>query len=592
LGIHILEDLGVPRAWLGTSARAPSEAAPWKWPSSFYEVRLLIARRIGLVPVAMALMALIFFLSFRTLAATFLPMLEVGASLIFLFGLMGYTNVPVYLTIAVVPVLLTAMAVTDEIHIFSRYFASLRERPDANHVELVRSTMEEMCCPVVNTSLTTAIGFVSFAFSPLGPVQAFGIFTGLGVLFCLVWSLSVMPALLVLLDPNWFRSPAWRRAPSSAGTESSLFVTLTMLVVRYRYLVLGVTALVIALTPFGLRRLVIQDSWIDGFDPDSEFSRTTRLVNEQYRGIHLLYVSFDAGRVWGGTVPAGNVTLIRSVLPAATATDSDRWAGCWLSLSLAAPAADGSTNGVVLHGWRSTIESATVTSNEVVLRTQYRDENASFWKERPNAATVHYDIISQPHLQPELLRTIADFDSYIEDRRRYKVGSVLSPADYVATTRFMVRPNEAGSRRLPADAIEAKLMFDYYRIVRGPEQLRQVVDTNYARSLLAVFLKEANFVDTAKLMRDIRSYERERLAPQGIRLGFAGDTAVSQSLIQSIVTTQLQSLLGSLLGILAVTSLLGRSLRWGIYCVVPSALAVLINFAVMGWFGIPLGVAT
>ncbi|HEY2951450.1 MAG TPA: MMPL family transporter [Verrucomicrobiae bacterium] len=695
LGIHILEDLGVPRAWLGTSTRAPTETSRWKWPSSFYELRLLIARRIGLVPVAMALMALIFFLSFRTLAATFLPMLEVGASLIFIFGFMGYTHVPVYLTIAVVPVLLTAMAVTDEIHIFSRYFASLRERPEANHIELVRTTMEEMCCPVVNTSLTTAIGFVSFAFSPLRPVQAFGIFTGIGVMFCLVWSLSVMPALLVLIDPKWFRPAAWRRAyvlgaqtalpahelhpltpslsptggegarragegaapvvqgrsarrksghslpvknqrgegqptadtpanlqarrpsspqpsplseggegadtdslkayrraPSPAGAESSLFGSLGTWVVRYRYLVLVVTAVMIALTPFGLRRLVIQDSWIDGFDPDSDFSRTTRLVNEQYRGIHLLYVSLDAGKVWRGTMPAGNVTLIRSVLTADAATNAQEWAGCWLNVSLEAPPIDGSTNAVVLHAWRSTIESATVVGNELILRTQYRDEKASFWTALPQVKTVHYDIISQPHLQPELLRTIAELDRYIEDRRQYKVGSVLSPADYVATTRFMVRPNEPGSRRMPADAIEAKLMFDYYRIVRGPEQLRQMVDTNYARSLLAVFLKEANFVDTAKLMRDIRAYERERLAPKGIKLGFAGDTAVSQSLIQSIVTTQLQSLLGSLLGILAVTSLLGRSLRWGIYCVVPSALAVLINFAVMGWFGIPLGVAT
>jgi hypothetical protein len=135
-------------------------------------------------------------------------------------------------------------------------------------------------------------------------------------------------------------------------------------------------------------------------------------------------------------------------------------------------------------------------------------------------------------------------------------------------------------------------MWDYYRIVRGEQRLREVVDAHYARSLTAIFLREANFIDTAKLMNAIRSYERENLASHGIKLGFAGDVAVSQSLIKSIVTTQLQSLAGSLIGILALTSLLGRSLRWGIYCIIPSALAVVINFAVMGWMGIPLGVAT
>ena len=118
------------------------------------------------------------------------------------------------------------------------------------------------------------------------------------------------------------------------------------------------------------------------------------------------------------------------------------------------------------------------------------------------------------------------------------------------------------------------------------------MDTNYWRSLTTVFLKDANFVGTARLMGDIRNYEQEKLAPQGIKIGFAGDVAVSQSLIHGIVATQLQSLFWSLLGIYLIVSLLGGSWRWGLYCLLPSALAVLIKLAVMGSLGVPLGVAT
>jgi len=107
-----------------------------------------------------------------------------------------------------------------------------------------------------------------------------------------------------------------------------------------------------------------------------------------------------------------------------------------------------------------------------------------------------------------------------------------------------------------------------------------------------VFLKDANFVATGKLMKEIRDYEREHLTPKGIKLGFAGDVAVSQSLIHGIVVTQMQSLIWSLAGIFVVTSLFGGSLRWGFYCLLPSLMAVVVKFAAMGWLGIPLGVAT
>jgi predicted RND superfamily exporter protein len=86
---------------------------------------------------------------------------------------------------------------------------------------------------------------------------------------------------------------------------------------------------------------------------------------------------------------------------------------------------------------------------------------------------------------------------------------------------------------------------------------------------------------------------RGQLRPEkGIKLGFAGDVAVSQSLIGGIVATQMQSLVWSLLGIFVVTAVLAGSLRWGAFCLLPSLLAVLAKFALMGWLGIPLGVAT
>ena len=172
------------------------------------------------------------------------------------------------------------------------------------------------------------------------------------------------------------------------------------------------------------------------------------------------------------------------------------------------------------------------------------------------------------------------------------VGGVIGPYEYLSTTRFMTQSGNPAARELLPLASENRTLWSYYAFALGQNRFHQIMDTNYWRSLTTVFLKDANFLETARLMNEVRAYEREHLAPKGVKLGFAGDVALSQSLIRGIVTTQLQSLGWSLAGIFLVTALFGGSWRWGFFCVLPSALAVVIKFAVMGWLGIPLGVAT
>jgi hypothetical protein len=63
-------------------------------------------------------------------------------------------------------------------------------------------------------------------------------------------------------------------------------------------------------------------------------------------------------------------------------------------------------------------------------------------------------------------------------------------------------------------------------------------------------------------------------------------------MIPAIVRSQVGSLLLALAGSWAIVSLLFRSARYGLACVVPTAFAVTWTFGLMGWLGIPLGVAT
>ncbi len=587
LGTQILEDLGVPGSLLGANLQ---KRPGWSRPSNWHELRLLATRRLGLVPLAALVMMGVFLLCFRNVTAALLPLPGIVATMLFVFGLMGWCKVPLYLTTAVMPVLLTVISVTNDIYLLSRYLSLLRQRTGIDHVDLVRETFDRLVSPVACTSLTAIVGFLSFGLSPLVPVRAFGICTGAGALFGLTFSLSVVPALLALVNPTWLCPRRSQNIAWSTRLGNWFARAGEILQRRRRWVLVGAMA-VVAFTPLGLRNLVVQDSWISGFDPSSKFRRATGLVNENFFGMHLLFVSFDFSRSLSGSIGTSNTANGFIILPTSLVGDPALIEGSPIKFSVHTSPGNLISNGTQ-RIWLSHVKRAILRGDEVFVGLDHSELPTNFWEELYQNGPLQFEVLEQSQLRPEIIQEIANMASFLREKRSYAVGGVLSPADYLATTRFMIRYSDPQARRLPESAAEAKFIWKDYRTVLGPVRLGQIVDTNYGQSLTTVFLKDANFVDTAKLMGDLRDYEREHLAPKGIKIGFAGDVAVSQALIHGIVVTQMQSLIWSLVGIFLVTSFFGGSWRWGSYCLLPSLLAVVVKFAVMGWAGIPLGVAT
>jgi hypothetical protein len=589
LGNQILEDLGVPPSLTGISLAGDP---PWKWPSSLHELRIDLVRHVGLVPLAALVMMTVFLVCFRNVLAALLPLPGAMATILCVFGIMGWSGVPVYLTTAVMPVLLMVISITNDIYLFSRYFNLLRKNPEGDHLELLRETFHALAVPVAGTSLAAVAGFLSFSFSPLAPVRMFGLFTGLGAVAGLLFSFTVVPALLALAPPGWLVSRGRKGTESVMAALSGGFGVFGGTMVRWRWWALGFGCLLLALAAPGLQRLKVQDSWINGFDPESKFRQITQQVNGDFFGIHELLVSFDATRTLSGTVSRSNPTDGFIELPQNTVEDATLIAGSPIEIISKNQLSDKSVRLRSGFATPSQIRTAFCREDGVFVSIADPALLSQLWDELRNGPGLHFDIAEHSLLQPENIAAIDKAVAFIRQRREDAVGGALGPADYLETTRFMLRNTDPKARQIPETPAEVKQLWQLYGDTLGPKRLKEIVDANYSSSLATVFLKDANFVDTARLMNAIRGYARINLEPQGIKIGFGGDVAVSQALIHGIVVTQLQSLIWSLLGIFLVAAWLGGSWRRGFYCLLPSALAVLVKFAVMGWVGIPLGVAT
>lgn len=459
----------------------------------------LLADLLRLLPAALTVLGVVLWIGCRRLWGTVLGLLAIAACLVFTFGLMGWSGEPVYLPAAILPVILATVALADEIHLFLHFQRLL----DAGHTQAValRSTFAALGLPVLLTSITTAAGFLSFAASGIPPLRSFGLFAAVGVLFCLFFSLTALPAALALLPIHRLRRPAGGGDGGGLGERLLRWAGLTW---RHRratsLLLVGLSAAALA----GVSRLEVQDGWIDGFAPGSDFRRQVGEVNAALHGTHLLlaHLAFDP--------PPERVPEV--------------------------------------------------------------------WDR------------SGPLLDPEILHALAGFEAFA--RARPEVGGVLGPTDHLTAVHFLVSGRRPGSRSIPGDPTRVNQLWKRFDQGRGIHRRREVVDDELRQTVVMIFLEEANYRQTAVLMEVLMDFSRRRLAPLGGRLAFAGDVAVSQEMIRTLVRGQLTSLLLAVGVIFLLLNLVYRRPATALVLVAPAGLAVLWMLGALGALGVALGVAT
>jgi uncharacterized protein len=278
-----------------------------------------------LVPAMVLAVALLLWLSLRTPGGVLVPLVQVLATLVWTLGLMGWAGVPVTLVTTILPVLLMAMSITDEIHLLERLQQRLpvgeptRERlrrsAEASYADLVR--------PLVLTSLTTVAGFFSFLGASLPPLRDLGLFAGLGLLLAMAFTHSLVPALMMVLPPRWVE----RR--SGLERESHLSGPERLLARRSRAFALGGAAVLVVAVP-GVFLLRVQDSWIDNFDRRSPLVTAERDFNRAFWGSYRFDIVLDGDRQAFWT-PRG-VALLESI--ESTARQSPHVGGVFSPLAL------------------------------------------------------------------------------------------------------------------------------------------------------------------------------------------------------------------------------------------------------------------
>jgi len=249
-----------------------------------------------MIPLLVLAIAVALFLMFRSLRGVMLPLLVVSISIVWTLGFMAAVGVPLYTISTMLPVILVAVGIGDGIHLMSHYEDIVLENPHDDRRNIVARLMKELGMPLFITTLTTAVGFMSLWWAEMPPFRVFGVFTAIGITFCWLVSISLVPAMLSLMQPH-ISGYLKRRRSARVHDESSLLtrglVGLASAIINNRKSASVIMAVVVIVSALGMRHLYVDSSWLSDFTDDSEVVMATDMLNKKFDGTIFLNVVVD-----------------------------------------------------------------------------------------------------------------------------------------------------------------------------------------------------------------------------------------------------------------------------------------------------------
>lgn len=237
-----------------------------------------------LIPIMFVLILLIVGLSLKTVWATVAVMILILLSVSVAMGLTGWAGAVLNAGTTGAPIIIPTLSVAHCVHLM----VTIRQRM-AQGWEQKQAIVESLrvnFAPILITSATTAVGFLTLNFSDAPPFRLLGNIVATGVMVAFVLSITLLPALLSMVKIKPATGESLLRSGMSALGKMVVHAGRPLL------WVMGVLVLVLSL---GCLKIKLDDNFLTYFGEKFEITRDTNFVEQNLTGLNAIEWSLPAG---------------------------------------------------------------------------------------------------------------------------------------------------------------------------------------------------------------------------------------------------------------------------------------------------------
>ena len=604
----------------------------------------MLADLTRLIPLVIVVVLLSLYFSFKTLDGTLLPLITVVMATTWTMGLMALFGVTFTLVSSVIPVALIAVGSAYGIHVLTHYYVALDmtegELTKEKYTEAVFNGLHEVMGAVLLAGITTVIGFISLISSPIAPLHSFAVFTAIGVTISLLLAITFIPAILLLKDFNKVQANRNKKnnlseklaaklehAKRLRGGKSANEASGDTLYNIYHFfcgskprLYLSIIVMV-GLSVVGLRLLHIDTALVNYFPESCDMRQDINYIDKQFAGTNSLYLNVkgpdkgsltnpeilkavddmqeyledeypDIGKIVSFTEFIKRINQVWHVPATGGVADTGNGeAAAMIEANTANP--NGFDDFVGFDEFDSDTfgdDSFDDFGDDEFADSDTTTFDASNWND-PNTAYVA--ALEQPV-------TVEDVISMINKAYVAAGGKTATVEDVVNELQKQVNYNGTAYYEIPYDAAKypvasreelAGVVQGYLTLLSGSLDRFVDDDMNPQIMRITVQLRNHSTQTTGDIIAAAQKYAETHF-PAGYTLEATGTAEMEYTMTKMIVSSQLTSLVISLLCVFIIIAVAFKSGWAGLLGAVPLALAIILNYMVMGFAGINLDLVT
>ncbi len=584
-------------------------------------------------PLAMLAIFVLLLLFFRQISIVIAPLLVAIVSVVGTMGLLIGLGFKVHIMSSMIAIFLMPIAVADSVHILSEFYDSYHKFGDRK--ETLRYVFGHLFAPMLFTSLTTIAGFISLAFTPIPPVQVFGLHVAFGVALAWFLSMTLVPAYILLFIPQRALDRVDNRFTDRS--KSSLLTNGLMRVGLFSYhhwkLILLSSCIVLAISAVGIARISVNDNPVKWFSVKHELRIADKILNKHFGGTYTAYLTFTAKDNPTSTADitnavtaaiAGNgdmtpseklfleqVSGLETGVSAAIYLENlkrladqfdEQYNAAWPALADELVYLDPQgLNRDVLAQQLSAFPADLVktlfknlppalTGDELIdAALQIVDQQANF-SFRQIVDTAELTVSAPVFKRPGMLNWIKTFQQQLLQSPVVGKSSSLVDALEKASYELQFRKDAAAEVNqknfsVPTSAAAIGQVFTQLEGMKKKDSLFHLVTRDYREVNIWIQLTSGDNRDMQNVVDLVDRYVAANPPPQPVKMEWAGLTYLNIVWQQRMVTGMLESLASSFVVVLIMMILLFRSVWFGVLAMIPLSFTITLIYGVIGWAG-------